>query len=152
MKKPKKSVFFTEEEAKRQAQSYVDSIGEYLYYLERSFLPLKRKVFYQAAILSGYLSEELLSNMLKEMEESTKTFEAETKALEKQVKSDEDGVESLTKQYAEAAKYHRHAYVSFTDQLLQKTEKQVEKVRKTGESAEIQKIKTKLKTHGSSSF
>lgn len=137
-----------EKQLKEMYEAYQQRIGELLFFLERSYLPMERKLFFQIALLKGHLSDDLMDKMIEEMAAATKELEQSIKKHEQELEKDYEEIEKLYRQYFANAKALRHFKHNFREKLVKRTEEEIEKTIGKEEVEKIETIKTKLKKHG----
>lgn len=120
--------------------------GEYLVMLDRSALPLEQKVYFQAAILEGYLDDELLKEMVTKINTANEALAERVKVLEKGVTDGNSELQQMAEEYAESAKAARHFKEALRQALIRKVEHDVEALGKTSEAEAIAALQSELKS------
>lgn len=128
-------------------KDYGQFIGQLIAYLDRSALPLERKVYYQAALLSGFLSEELFQEMMAEMDEARMNLESEMTELEGLTKQAYETYQAEKTRYFAAAKQRIKALQKLKNALVIEAENTIENLLENDSEAEIASIQNKLNKH-----
>ena len=127
------------------ASQYYELLGRMLMFVEHCSLPLERKVFYEAALLKGYLNDQLMDDLMKEVDQATLELQDSIQKLQLEVEEDAGTLDDLAKQYALQAKAARHFRYDLAQAVILKTEQKLEGALQEENLSKIKTIQTKLK-------
>lgn len=132
------------EELQKAAKEHLEFLWSTIQLLEYSRLPEERRLFFQAALLEGYDSQNLLDQLFSELKASNKKWAEELEKLQQEVISDAQELQEQLSEYGKAAKLLRDAQQARRDATVSYAENRIQQLITDEDQSQIEALRAKI--------